>query len=197
MNYQLCALAVLLLATGSLPADAKAEPPAAQPVPPAQPAPAAQPEPVDRWAPFRPFLGSWEGTSTGQAGKGKVRREYRLILGDKYLEVRNTATYEAQEANPKGEVHQDFGFISWDKIRKSFVLRQFHGEGFVITYLVEVTPDGIFFTSEAIENTPAGFRAREAYRREEGKGFIELFELAAPGVEFEIYSESRLSRLPD
>lgn len=158
--------------------------------------PAAKPAPVDRWALFRPLLGSWEGTSSGQPGNGTVRREYRLILGDKFLEVRNTSTYPAQEKNPKGEVHEDFGYISYDKGRKAFVFRQFHGEGFVTTYLGEATPTGFVFTSEAIENIPAGFRARETYRLEEGKGFVEVFELAEPGAEFETYSESRLSRRP-
>jgi hypothetical protein len=187
MKSKLVALSLLLLAAAAI-ADDKGETPAAQP------APAAKPVPVDRWAPLRPFLGSWEGKSTGQPGKGTVRREYKLVLGDKYVEVRNTSTYEPQEKNPQGEVHQDFGFISWDKARKTYVFRQFHGEGFVTTYLGEPTADGIVFTSEAIENIPAGFRARETYKLEEGKGFTESFELAPPGAEFEVYSEARLGR---
>jgi len=177
----LAALVLLGLAGPALAGD----PPAATP--------AAPSAPIDRWAPFRPLLGSWEGKSSGQPGNGSVRREYRLVLGEKFLEVRNTSTYPPQEKNPKGEVHEDFGYISYDKARKAFVFRQFHGEGFVTTYLAEPTASGFVFTSEAIENIPAGFRARETYRLEAG-GLIETFELAEPGAGFETYSESRLSR---
>lgn len=97
-------------------------------------APAAQNAVVDRWAPLRFILGTWEGTSSGQPGNGTVRREYRLVLRDQFIEVRNTSTYVPQEKNPKGEVHEDVGYISYDRSRKVFVLRQFHVEGFVTTY---------------------------------------------------------------
>jgi hypothetical protein len=147
----------------------------------------------DRWAPLRPLLGSWHGTSSGQPGKGTVQREYRLVLGDRFIEVRNTSTYPPQEKNPKGEVHEDRGFISYDAGRKVFVLRQFHGEGFVNTYAAP--PDGrpLVFTSEAIENIPPGWRARETYRFD-GADLVEVFELAEPGKDFAVYSEARLQR---
>jgi len=45
--------------------------------------------------------------------------------------MRNQSTYPPQAKNPKGEQHEDRGFISYDKARKKFVLRQFHVEGFV------------------------------------------------------------------
>src|SRR5688572_31122366 len=38
----------------------------------------------DRWAAARFLVGSWEGTSEGQPGKGTVRREYRLVLRDQF-----------------------------------------------------------------------------------------------------------------
>ena len=155
----------------------------------------AQPE--DRWATLRPLLGAWEGTSSGQPGLGTVRREYRLVLGDRYVEVRNTSTYAPQEKNPKGEVHEDRGMISWDRARRRFVLRQFHVEGFVNQYVadsVAASPDSIVFTSEAIENIPPGFRARETYRIVGADEFIERFEMAEPGKPFAIYSETRLKR---
>src|SRR5688572_26491488 len=84
------------------------------------------------WEPFKFFVGNWEGTGTGQPGVSKIQREYRFVLGDKFMEVRNTSTYEPQPKNPKGEVHQDWGMIGFDKARKSFVFRQFHVESFVI-----------------------------------------------------------------
>ena len=147
----------------------------------------------DRWGLLRGLLGTWEGTSSGQPGKGTVRREYRLVLGDRFIEVRNASTYPPQEKNPKGEAHEDRGFISFDAARKMFVFRQFHVEGFVNTYVAPRDAGPLVFTSEAIENIPAGWKARETYRLD-GDELVEVFELAEPGKEFTVYSETRLRR---
>jgi len=160
--------------------------------------PTGQEKPPDRWAPFRGFLGVWEGTSHGQSGDGTLRREYRLVLGDRFIEVRNRSVYPPQEKNQKGEIHEDVGYLSVDRARKLFVLRQFHVEGFVNTYaaLASSTPPGpIVFTTEAIENIPPGWRARETYRFEGPDELIEIFELAEPGKEFTTYSEAKLKRV--
>lgn len=50
------------------------------------------------------------------------------------------------------------------------------------------------FTTDAIENIPAGWRARETYIAHGADEFEEIFELAAPGEEFDLYSHSRLKR---
>lgn len=94
-------------------------------------------------------------------------------------------------------MHEDIGYISYDKIRKNFVLRQFHVEGFVNQYAFDpLKAEGgtMTFVSEAIENIPAGWRARENYRMSGNDELIERFELAAPGKEFELYSESHFRR---
>lgn len=161
----------------------------------AKPADAADP-----WAPLAPMLGRWQGTSRGQPGEGTVRREYRLVLGARFVEVRNESTYPPQPKNPKGEVHEDVGYVSRDRARRSFVLRQFHVEGFVNTY---VAPEAaaaeraapIVFTSEAIENIAPGWRARETYRFPSPDVMVEVFELAAPGKDFAVYTETRLERV--
>lgn len=149
------------------------------------------------WEPIRFFLGSWTGTGQGQPGTSSVDREYRFALRDRFIEVRNTSTYEPQEKNPRGEVHEDRGFISWDRGRRRFVLRQFHVEGFVNQYVadsVAVPADSIVFRSESIENIPPGFRARETYRILGPDEFMERFEIAEPNGEFAVYSEARLKR---
>ena len=149
----------------------------------------------DVWAPMRFLLGTWDSTSAGQPGNGTGIREYRLVLGDRFIEVRNRTTYPPQEKNPKGEVHEDVGYISFDGTRKLFVLRQFHVEGFVNTYVAAPSGSGaLVFTSEAIENIPAGWRARETYRIVSADERIEVFELAEPGKDFSTYSEARLRR---
>jgi len=126
----------------------------------------------------------------------KVQREYRFVLNNKFLHVQNKSTYDPQPKNPKGEVHEDWGMISFDKGRKRFVLRQFHVEGFVNQFVMNSSDEGktIVFTSESIENIPSGFRARETYKIVGPDEFQEVFEIAEPGKGFEVYSESHFKR---
>ena|SRR5688572_15711468 len=150
---------------------------------------------VDTWAPLRFMLGTWQTTSSGQPGNGTGRREYRLILRDRFIEVKNTTTYPPQPKNLKGETHEDAGYISYDRSRKAFVFRQFHVEGFVNTYVSgPIEPKEVVFTSESIENIPSGWRARETYRIVSENEMIEVFELAEPGKEYTVYSETRLKK---
>jgi hypothetical protein len=50
----------------------------------------------------------------------------------------------------------------------------------------------IVFNSESLENIPAGWRARETWRITGDDSFVEVFELAEPGKDFTVYSETRL-----
>ena len=157
--------------------------------------PKAAANPADRWAPLRFLIGAWEGTSTGQPGTGTVRREYRLVLRDRFIEGRTTSTYPPQEKNPKGEVHEDIAYFSYDRSSKTFKMRQFHVEGFVTEYVALPTGAAeVVFNSESLENIPAGWRARETWRITGADSFVEIFELAEPGKDFAVYSETRLTR---
>jgi hypothetical protein len=92
-------------------------------------------------------------------------------------------------------VHEDWGFVSYDSVRKTLVLRQFHIEGFINQFVVQSeSRNEIVFVSEAIENIPSGWRARETYRVSGPDEFIERFDLAEPGKDFELYSETRFRR---
>lgn len=151
----------------------------------------------DAWGAFKFFVGTWQGSSKGQSGVAKLEREYQFVLNGKFLNVKNKSTYAVQEKNPKGEVHEDLGLISYDKKRNMLVLRQFHVEGFVNQYTMDL-PDKasktLVFNTESIENIPAGFRARETYKIVNENEFIEIFELAEPGQDFEVYTESHFTR---
>ena len=150
------------------------------------------------WLPFKNMIGIWAGTSEGQPGKGKYERTYTFVLNKKFIEVKNKSTYPPSKENTKGEVHEDHGFISYDRVRKTFVLRQFHIEGFVNQYKIEsISPDGktIVFISEDIENIPMGYRAKETYHIVSENEFNETFEMADPGKGFEIYSRATLKRV--
>ena len=96
---------------------------------------AQQPVGTDPFESLSFMIGRWEGTSEGQPGKAKVQREYRRALNSRFIHVRNRSDYAPQERNPKGEIHEDEGWFSFDRARKRLVLRQFHLEGFVNQYV--------------------------------------------------------------
>ncbi|UCF58842.1 MAG: hypothetical protein JSV15_07290 [Candidatus Bathyarchaeota archaeon] len=111
----------------------------------------------------------------------------------KFLQARNKSTFAPQAKNPKGEVHEDIGFFSYDSNRERFVLRQFHVEGFVNQYILQnLAEDGktMVFVTESIENIPSGWRAKETYKVLNDDEFTEVFKLAAPGKDFEVCTKS-------
>jgi hypothetical protein len=152
---------------------------------------------ADPFAPIEFLIGRWEGTSEGQPGKATVRREYTRVLNSRFIRAQNRSEYPVQEKNPKGEVHEDEGWFSFDKARKRLVLRQFHVEGFVNQYVEDAESSRIrlVFMTEAIENMPAGWRARETYVTHGRDEFEEIFELAEAGKPYELYSRARLKRV--
>ena len=158
---------------------------------------AQQATPTDPLEPLAFMLGRWEGMSEGQPGTAKVQREYTRALNSRFIHSRNRSEYPPQEKNPKGEIHEYEGWFSFDRARKRIVLRQFHVEGFVNQYVqnADSAAPRWVFTTESIENIPAGWRARETYVVHGRDEFEEVFELAEPGKEFELYSRTRLKRV--
>jgi hypothetical protein len=144
-----------------------------------------------RLSPLARFVGTWRGTAEGEPGTGTVERTYAPILAGKFIEERNESRYNS------GEIHHHLAFWSFDRRRARFVFRQFHEESFVNQF-VATTPDfvdGRFVVeSEAIENIPPGFRARETYIFSGADAFEEIFEIAEPDADFALYSHNRFAR---
>lgn len=149
------------------------------------------------WLPLKPFIGQWSGEGGGGPGKGKYERSYQFALNKNFIEIRNRSEFQPTANNPKGEVHEDIGYFSYDKGAKKFRLRQFHIEGFVNEYLLDsISADKktLVFLTNAIENIPQGWQAKERYRILSENEIEETFELAEPGKPFEVYSKVRLIR---
>jgi hypothetical protein len=187
-------LVAIALAVGCAGQPSTANCPASPTTSPAASAPALKPA-SDALTTLARLEGEWRGTGEGQPGTSNVERSYRWVLGGRYLEVRNRSSYAPQPKNPKGEQHEDMGLVSYDKARKKLVFRQFHVEGFVTHYVLDSTTPEIFvFMSEAIENIPPGFRARETLHFIGDGQLEETFEIAEPDKDFEIYSKTRLAK---
>ena len=118
-------------------------------------------------------------------------------LNGRFIRVHNRSEYAPQEKNPKGELHEDDGWFSFDRARKRIVFRQFHVEGFVNQILEQLADasGGVVFTTEAIKNIPSGWRARETYIVHGPDEFEEVFELSETGKPFELYWRARLKRV--
>ena len=94
-------------------------------------------------------------------------------------------------------MHEDVGYFSYDNGRKTFILRQFHVEGFVNQFRIDsVSRDRktIVFISESIENIPSGYRAKETYRIISDNEIEETFEIAEPNKHCAVYSRVKLVR---
>lgn len=155
------------------------------------------PEILDQWKLFQFFLGSWDGTASGQVGAGSVERTYSLILNNQFIEVRNRSVYPPQEANPSGEIHEDLALVSYDKDRSLYVMREFHVEGYVNQYILELPSVGdhtLVFVTESIENFSPGWRARTTLEVISDDRFRETFDLAGPDQEWACFIINEFTR---
>ena len=178
---------VLLLSLLLLPAWGKAE---------SAPAPASPP--ADPWAAVRALEGEWTGEAEGEPGLGTVHRSYQFVLDHRFLHERNSSAYAPKPPAFRGELHEHWSFISFDKVRKRLVLRQFHEEGFINQYVAADetgAPGKLVFESESFENLGGNWRARETYEFSGADAFSEVFELAEPGKEFHVYSKTVFQRV--
>jgi hypothetical protein len=78
------------------------------------------------------------GAIRRSARRGTAERTYQFTLNDRFRQETTRSTYLPQEKNKNGEVHPHMSMIRYDTARKLFVLRQFHSEGFVNTYVQQL-----------------------------------------------------------
>ena len=154
-------------------------------------------EKPDAWERVRFLIGHWKGSTEGEPGTGTVERSYEFILRDQFIQEHSTSTYPPQEKNKAGEVHHHLGIISYDRQRKTLMMRQFHVEGFVNLYALNQaasSPKRLVFESEHFENFNNSWKAKETYDIISADEFIETFELAPPDKPFQLYSRNHLKR---
>ncbi|MFQ6038949.1 MAG: hypothetical protein ACE5LV_10075, partial [Candidatus Aminicenantales bacterium] len=146
------------------------------------------------WDTLRFLEGTWEAF---EEDIFRVTQSYRFVLDQQFLEMRTHAVFWPSEERPEGETHEDFGIFSYDRARKTFVLRAFYSEGFVNTYILEPSddPNVLTFTTEAVQNAPEGTRARLVFRRISEDEVEQSFFVAWPAEEFTCTQRYRLRRV--
>jgi len=150
---------------------------------------------IEVWEPLRFLLGSWSGTCSGKPGNGRVERTYALVLNEQFIQVSGRSTFEPQEKNPDGEVHEELGFWSYDQIRGVHVYREFLAEGFVNRYVLESHDAAkLVLVTEAIENLPPDWQARTTFEIHGNDHFVETFELRKPDGDWDCYITTELRR---
>lgn len=147
--------------------------------------------------PVKFLVGEWEGRGEGKSGISKVSHDFQFIMKARYLHMKTKAVFEPQDKNPEGEVHEDWGFFSYDQSRKKIVLRQFHIEGFINQYVLEEISEEekkLVFVSELIESAPPGLEARLTFKLLNADTLEVNFELAFPGRDFDCFTLNVLKR---
>lgn len=151
----------------------------------------------DIWKPFNFFIGAWEGIGGGQLGKGTGKRNYEKVLNNQFLHFQNSMVFESRQDSTEGEIHHDFGVISFDRGRKKYVLRQFYSEGYINQFVLDTLftdQKTYIFVTENVENGPKGIQARITLSIIDSKNFSETFELASPGKAYNVCVINRWKR---
>ena len=141
----------------------------------------------NRFDRFNFLIGKWQGVETGAAGDGIGFRTYGFELNKNYIVVRNQSTFPKTEKKPMGEVHRDFGVMSYNSNDSSIVFREFHVEGFANIYVFDKdnsTESTFVFITREIENNPGDWKAKLRITKLSDAEFIEDFELAMDGNVF-------------
>lgn len=155
----------------------------------------AQENPLDK---FNSLIGKWEGTGSGfNSSKSVIQSEFNRIMNNNFIEVKNHSEFEPTPQKPEGEIHEDWGVISFNKSREKIIFRQFHVEGFVIQYTLNDSLSNestLIFESEYIENFVPGGTARFTINLKSDTDIETLFHVGFPGKEMSCFGSNRLKK---
>lgn len=144
----------------------------------------------DRWAAWEPFLGTWQGTGTGQPGQGAGEFTFEPEVQGSVLVRHNYADYPATKDKPAYR-HDDLMVIyaDNDKTRADY----WDNEGHVIHYVVELSGKLVFVSDPA----QPGPRFRLSYWKAGSDDTLKIvFEIAPPNDPgaFKTYIEASAKR---
>lgn len=145
------------------------------------------------------LFGDWSGAGSGFGNeKSKIESSFQLIMEGKYIEVINESRFEPTDKKPNGEYHIDKGFISYDKIRKLIVFRQFNNEGFINQYILNdsISNDSLLvFETEIIENFVPGGNARWTIKKIDENKIETTFDVSFPNSDYTCFGTNNLVKI--
>ena len=136
------------------------------------------------------LIGNWQGVETGVAGDGIGFRTYAYELNKNYIVEHNQSTFPISKNRPKGEVHRDFGVMSYNSNNSSIVFRQFHVEGFTNIFMFDKklsSENKFVFVTREIENNPGNWKARSTLNKISETEFTDTFEIAKDGKNYTMF----------
>lgn len=151
-------------------------------------------EDVDGWTNLKYLEGIWQMKKPGV----ELTQEYSFLFKGKFLRMKTKSIFAPSEKKPKGEIHEDLGIFSYDKARKKLILRGFYSEGFVNQYLLTgISKDGklLTFTSESLENSPKGTKAKLTFEKINDKELVQKFYVAWPNKNYACFSDNHLKKV--
>ncbi len=143
-------------------------------------------------------IGEWQGTGGGFGNEtSEIQSSFQFIMNGKYIHIKNKSEFKPTDSKPDGEIHIDWGFVSFDKKRGKIVFRQFNIEGYVNQYVLNdslSTDSRLVFETEVIENFVEGGRARWTIEKIDNGEIKTIFDVSFPGKEFSCYGTNSLKR---
>lgn len=153
----------------------------------------------DPFGQFEFLFGSWSGEGKALGiDSSTIKASYQLAMNDAYIEVAHDSQFVPTADKPKGEHHIDKGFISYDKIRDTYVFRQFNIEGYVNQYiLVDSLSDDKkwVFETEIIENFVPGGKTRWTLVKISDLEIETIFDVSFPGKEYACFGTNRMRKV--
>ncbi|MFV0590064.1 MAG: hypothetical protein ACK5M7_01650 [Draconibacterium sp.] len=147
---------------------------------------------------FERLSGSWQGTGEGFGNsKSNITAEYNWLMDKQYIEMKHHSEFAPTAQNPKGEIHDDFGVVSFNKDRGIVIFRQYHSEGFFNEYVLnesESNDSTLIFETERIENFVPGGRARFTIKFIADNEIETVFEVGFPGKELVCFGTNRMKK---
>jgi len=143
------------------------------------------------------LIGEWQGTGKGFGNNTSViNSSFTWVMDNSYIEVQNESFFKATEKKPAGDHHIDKGYISYDKIRKTVVFRQFNSEGYINQYVLDSTStkDRLVFKSENIENFMPGGSAEWIIDFTSKNKITTTFNVIFPGKKAQCFGTNSLTK---
>ncbi len=153
---------------------------------------AAQTPAKGLWADWEPFLGTWQGTGSGEPGQGKGEFTFEPVLQGAVLTRHSYAEYPASKDRAAYR-HDDLMVIYPSPDNNKTRADYWDNEGHVIHYDVELSATKLVFISNEAQPGP---RFRLTYLKTAGDELRLRFEIAPPNQRdrFKTYLEASARR---